>query len=373
MGGLGNRMIQYLAARALASRVPGSQIAQIHLPEWGLQIAPAPPAEDEVLVVTEPLLDLDRLAVLLNSGRVRRVDIRSYAQRMANLPPQEACLDLFTGVPGLRTAPDELLINIRQGDILDGHHPDYVLVPPDFYAELVERTGLSPVFLGQLDHSPYMVTLRDRFPRARYVSSQGALADFAAVRAARHVVPAISTFSWLAAWLSGAEHVHLPVLGLLHPLQSPDTNLLPLFDPRYSFHLFPHHYAVPVEQAAAAHRSLRGLWREVSPGRLAAMLAAAPPRQDVAAYLALYDEAFYLAAHPDIAGAVRDGHMPDGRHHYEHHGFAEGRQGFALDRAWYCQTYPIAAVELGQGDARDAFDHYVAIGRARGYRRTPQS
>ena len=137
-GGLGNRMIQFLAARALADRVPGSRVVQIHLPEWGVQIAPAPP-DDEMLVVTQPLLDLDRLALLLNAGRVRRVDIRSYAQRMENFSARETYADLFRGQPETRMAPDELLINIRQGDILDGHHPDYVLVPPDFYAELVAR------------------------------------------------------------------------------------------------------------------------------------------------------------------------------------------------------------------------------------------
>lgn len=373
MGGLGNRMIQYMAARALAARVPDSRVVQIHLPEWGVQVAPVPPDGQEVLVVTEPHLNLDRLALLLNTGRIGRVDIRSYAQRMENFSSRDAYADLFGGPPAFRTAPDELLINIRQGDILDGHHPDYVLVPPEFYAWLALRTGLSPVFLGQIEDLPYLSALRERFPKARFVPSQGAIADFATLRAARHIVPAVSTFSWLAAWLSDSEHVHLPVLGLLHPLQSPATHLLPMDDARYSFHVFPHHYAEPVDRVAAAHAALRGLWREVPAHKLAAMLGSVPPRQSLADYLAVFDEGFYLGAHPDIAGAVRDGHMPSGHHHYEHHGFAEGRQGFALDRAWYCRTYPIAAVELGQGDAADAADHYVAIGRARGYRRAPDS
>ena len=54
-------------------------------------------------------------------------------------------------------------------------------------------------------------------------------------------------------------------------------------------------------------------------------------------------------------------------------GFMRAARGFELDRAWYCRTYPIAAVELGQGEAADAADHYVAVGRARGYRRGPRS
>jgi hypothetical protein len=50
-------------------------------------------------------------------------------------------------------------------------------------------------------------------------------------------------------------------------------------------------------------------------------------------------------------------------------GFDEGRTGFALDRAWYCRTYPIAAVEIAQGEYWDADHHYLEAGRDRGYRR----
>jgi hypothetical protein len=197
------------------------------------------------------------------------------------------------------------------------------------------------------------------------------VADFACIRASHNIVPAISTFSWLAAWLSDAARVFMPVLGLFHPLQAPATHLLPLDDARFTFFLFPHHYAVPVGHVAQAHAALRGLWRAMPPAGLRALLAAAPAPPDRAAYLAAYDEAFYLARHPDIAAAVMAGHMPSGRHHYEHFGLAEGREGFAIDRAWYCRTYPIAAVELGQGDAADVAAHFLTIGRARGYRTGP--
>ncbi len=369
MGGLGNRMIQYMAALALAARVPGVRVEKVHLAEWGIQIPPGEIDPARTAVVASPSVPLDGLAAALRDGRIDCVDIRTYAQRMENFLPVQAYRDLFGGPSATGAGPGELLCNIRQGDILDARHPDYVLVPPPFYAELVERTGLRPVFMGQLEPSPYMDALRARFPQARFQPSGGALADFAYLRGSRHIVPAVSTFSWLAAWLSDAAQVFLPVLGLLNPLQARTTQLLPLDDPRFSFTLFPHHFAVPVAQCAAAHASIGGLWRGVPRARLRALLNRPDPPRDRGEYLAAFDEAFYLSRYPDIAEAVAGGHMPSGRHHYEQFGFAEGREPFAIDRAFYCQAYPIAAVELGQGDAADVVDHWVTLGRERGYRR----
>jgi len=65
------------------------------------------------------------------------------------------------------------------------------------------------------------------------------LADFERLRSARHVVTSVSSFAWLATWLSDAQTIHVPVLGLLNPAQRPDVDLLPLDDPRYRFYRFP--------------------------------------------------------------------------------------------------------------------------------------
>ena len=295
--------------------------------------------------------------------------IESYAQHTDNFLPAAAYRDVFRS-PSVRGAgPRELLCNIRQGDILDAHHPDYVLLPVEYYAELVERTGLAPVFAGQLEDSPYMEALRRRFPAARMVPSQGAVADFAFIRASCHIVPAVSTFSWLAAWLSEAETVHMPVVGLFNPSQSPGTQLLAWEDRRFSFTLFPFHYAVPVARFAAAHAAVRQLWRQMPAPALRALLARTPPPRDRAATLAAFDEAFYLGHYPDVAASVAGGHMPSGRHHFEFCGCDEGREAVGVDAAWYCTAYPIAAVEMSQGEAAGPADHWVSIGRARGYRR----
>jgi hypothetical protein len=311
--------------------------------------------------------------VALRSGALQRVDIRTYAQRIENfLPPACYRTELSARGPAWSgTGPDELLCNIRQGDILDGHHPDYVLIPIGFYADLIEETGLAPVFMGQLEDTPYMRLLRARFPHARFLPSRGATVDFERIRRARNIVPSISTFAWLAAWLSEANRIFLPVLGLLHPAQNRGVDLLPLGDKRYRFYVFPIHYAVPVAQAQAAHETIRGLWRYLPSDRLAAQLSRAPPPRQKPMFLEAFDETFYRAVNPDIAAAIEAGDLPSGRHHYETCGYDEGRAGFALDRAWYCRRYPIAALEVADGACCDADQHWLEIGRQRGYRRGP--
>jgi len=373
MGNLGNQMVQYMVALSLASRV-GSRcvLSQVGLHDWNI-VHPSVAGEFRTEIVTNPHPDLERLAAALRDGSLQRVDIRTYGQRMENFLTPEFYRGVFVHEgPAVRGAgADELLCSIRQGDVLDGHHPDYVLIPADFYEEVARVTGLRLVFAGQLEDSPYMAELRARFPQARFLPSRGPLADFERIRRSVNIIPSVSTFAWLAAWLSEAQQIFLPVLGVLHPLQSRDTNLLPLGDPRVRFYLFPFHYAVPVERAAAAHASLRGLWRYVEHGRLAELLWPARRERRLDRYLEYFDEAFYLTAYPDIAAAVREGHFPSGRHHYEYFGFHEGREPFFIDKSWYCQTYPMAAIELSQGEYDDTYQHWLDIGRARGYQRAP--
>jgi hypothetical protein len=374
MGNLANQMIQYMVALSLASRVGRCLISNVGLHGWNI-VHPPVEGEFRTEIVVEQSPDLDRLAAALRDGTLQRVDIRCYGQRMQNF----LAADFYRGVfvysgPEVRGAgPDELLCSVRQGDILDGHHPDYVLIPVDFYEEVAHATGLRLVFCGQLEDSPYMQELRRRLPEARFLPSRGPMTDFERIRRSVNVMPSVSTFGWLAAWLSEARHIFMPVLGLLHPLQSRSTFLLPLGDPRVRFYLFPFNYAVPVDRVAASHASMRGLWRLVDHGRLAEILRPAPRPRHLHRYLDHFDETFYRLAYPDIAAAIDAGHLPDGRHHYEHFGFAEGREAFFIDKSWYCQTYPIAAIELSQGEYDDPHHQWLEIGRARGYRRAPQA
>ncbi len=371
MGNLGNQMIQYMVARAVADYAGPARLSGVGLPLFGLHHPPIDGDFPATEIVTSHRVEVDRLARALVAGRLQRIDIRTYGQRLENFLPAQAYRNVFTAdVPQAAGAgADELLCNIRQGDILDGHHPDYVLLPLDFYAALIGQTGLRPVFMGQLEDSCYFDALRVRFPAARFVPSGGAAVDFERIKRSRFIVPAVSTFSWLAAWLSDAERIFLPVLGLFNPAQNRGVDLLPLWDPRYRFFQFPLHYGTHVSGIGAAHASLRGLWRQMTPAALAASLAQIPPPRQKSKYLTAFDEGFYCNTHADIAAAVAEGHLPSGRYHYDMSGFDEGRIAFALDRAFYCREYPIAGLEIAAGKFHDPEQHWLEVGQERGYRR----
>ena len=375
-GGLGNRMMQFMAGWRLASLVPGCRLGNASLPEWGIDLPPIPPGPAPVHRLRDSsapgghLLDLAGLAAAMNDGRIRWLELDHYGQNIRNFPSRDVAAALFRGTvaPIAAFGRETLLINIRGDEILAAPHPHYTLVPVAFYQELVAQTGLQPVFLGQLDPGPYTQALRSAFPDARFIPSQGAMADFATLRAARNLVVAVSTFSWLAAWLSEAEQVHLPLTGFLNPAQAQETDLLPLDDPRYRFTLFPINYAVPVAEFESAHRALAGTWRRMHPAMIEELMRRRP-RFPLGAHRmrAAFDEAFYLARYPDVRESVGAGGYASGRDHYLMEGYAEGREAFALDRAWYCRAYPLAAIEVGQGDFANLHEHYVAVGRDRGY------
>jgi predicted SAM-dependent methyltransferase len=87
--------------------------------------------------------------------------------------------------------------------------------------------------------------------------------------------------------------------------------------------------------------------------------------------LLFFDEGFYVACNSDVSESIRAGWIASGREHYIQHGFKERRAPFALDPAWYAARHPLAAVEVAHGGYVDFIDHYVAVGKARGYRPTP--
>ena len=373
MGNLGNQMFQLMAAKSLQSLMEGSVISGQGLPAWGISMPSAKREGRRVAIATEQRLDLTRLAERVRAGESDYIDIRSYCQHMDNLPlghrAYSALFPFDSATPGDGGDTSELVINIRAGEILDARHPDYTLVPIEFYRELVRETQLRPVFCGQTEpDNVYVTRLMQTFPEGVFIPNSGPMATFAYMRRSKYLVPSISTFSWLAAWLSEAETVFLPVLGLYNPMQCRQHNFIPLGDARYHFHLFPASYAVPVAQVEQTHASLRGTWRYMTHPALRGYMTA-PLRVQAGAehLLAFFDEAFYRQKYEDVDQSIASSGFPSGRHHYEHHGMYEGREPFRLDMAWYVTRYPLAAMEIGQGDFLNPHHHFVAVGHARGY------
>jgi hypothetical protein len=376
MGRLANLMIEYMVALKFADMAPDCRISNICIPAWGIHHSPlqspGPVASEE----REQYIDLPALADLAWSQRIARVEWTGFGQRMENfLPPQryaEVFKSPFTTPMGY--GPEYLVCPVRAEDILHGRNPNYVLTPVEFYRDIVAMTELKPVFIGQTHPNAYMDRIRAAFPDAVVRAPQDdPLVDFETIRQSKHALIGVSTFAWLAAWLScSLENIYLTVNGLFNPMQKPDVDLLPWGDERFKFFLFPINYGTPLDDYAEVHRRIAPYWRQMPHEALRQQFDAAPRferRRDQA--LAVFDEGFYLETNGDVA-AVAMNHGPGfARGHYAHHGFQERRLPMRLDPVWYAREYPLAAFEVAQGDYADFAHHYGVVGKARGYRPFP--
>lgn len=160
---------------------------------------------------------------------------------MEYYPCVDFCSSLFpNSIPKLQINDNEILINIRGAEILRAVHPDYVPVPIDFIEQVLNETGLSPVIMGQIGNDFYSEELKKRIPHARLIKHSSMREDFDLIRNSKNIILSVSTFSWIAAWLSKTnQKIHLPMLGFLNPKQRNDINLLPIWDDRYVFYKFP--------------------------------------------------------------------------------------------------------------------------------------
>lgn len=373
-GNIGNQMIQYLVARALRLMVPDLVISNVSMPDWGIE-EPEVPVRGRVVSFAEPnRVPLAAFRDLFAGGGLDCIRYAGYGQRIENFPDWREASGWFRrddlAIEGF--GPEHLVINVRTGEILDGRHRAYVLVPVEFYRDLVRLTGLAPVFMGQVGDDPYSRALREAFPRARFIPSGGAIHDFELLRRSTFVVPSVSTFAWLACWLSGrARTIFLPLTGLFNPMHWRDHDFAPTGDARFRFFLFPANYASDVAALALDHGPLRGRQREVEAADLARMKTRPDLRpRRIEEYLPHFDEAFYRRRYPDVRRAVESG-LHSGLWHYAVSGFREHREVLPIDRHWYVRTYPEAADDIGAGRFEDEWHHFASVGARRGYRPVP--
>jgi hypothetical protein len=227
--------------RALQEKVPSSMLIGYELKDFNLR-RPADITLTGVGIKLERhAVDVNRTAYLLNKGIIDHVNCAGFFLRMDYYESNSKFSALFNAPEDLCTGFDErhLVINVRSGDIMRGIHVDYAPLPINYYRYLVYRTGLLPVFMGQIDESEYVQRLQKAFPDAIFIQSQGALKDFETIRRSKNIAIPISTFSWLAAWFSEADNIYLPIYGAYNPNQRPDVDLLPVGDMRYKFCAFP--------------------------------------------------------------------------------------------------------------------------------------
>jgi hypothetical protein len=372
-GGLADQMMQYMLALKFASLVPGCRISNVRLPAWGIDL-PAIEVQGASLAWTSPRsLDMASLAQRMKAGELHRLQYGGRHQRMEYLLDRNSYRDVFrtTDHRDVGYGADHLVCHLGAADASRTPHDGYVLAPVAFYRDIVAQTRLRPVFIGDTGPSHYLDRLLEALPQAIVRPPGDMILDFEIVRQSRNVVVGCSMLCWLAAWLSDAEQIIFPVNGALNPRQDGRVNLLPLGDPRYRFHLFPINHAEPDPAVAARHQAIEGLWREVPHDYLRRLLAEAPrvPRR-IEPFLELFDEDYYIMRFPSVRKALADGWLASGLAHFTKWGFEDGLGWwcFDLDEHWYTTQYPMAALEIAQGDYADCRHHYAEIGRKRGYR-----
>ena len=368
-GNLASRMFQYMTALSIVELAGGGRIAGANLPEWQMEPTTIPSDGQQATRDNGQWVPVQRLSRLLQDCLVERVILEGACHNVNNLLPPERYRDVFSVDPNLGRQTDarSLLIVIRGDATMDAAQEDDVLVPVQFYADVIAETGLRPVFMGQLSPSPYMDAIRARFPDAAYWESVGGLADFATILKAKNIVVSISTFSWLAAWLSRATQIILPLSGMLNPFQNQSQNFVPAQDPRYRFYRFPINYAVPVAHYEPVHEALNGRWTPATADEIASLRTAMPtePRK-VTDYLAVFDEGYYLHHWQDVREGVVAGWLKSGRGHFSGSGFAENRRAFDLDHKFYSVAYPEAAEAIAQGKYLDFWHYHASVGHKMG-------
>jgi hypothetical protein len=237
-GRLANQMIQLMFARRI-QQLCRSEVVVVgyDLPEWSIRAEVSGERPRSNLSVGSDLTRVDYLAAMIDRYRPPAIELDFVVQRVGNYGDAGQFREMFPlREEGVEIAKDRLLIHIRAGDVSVPWHGSYGPIPIAYYQYLVSKAELAPVFIGEISPSPYIEALRRAFPDAAFIGGASALEDFQTIRRARHIAVSVSSFSWLAAYLSRAQTIHVPVAGLLDPRAEPDADLLPLGDLRYRFH-----------------------------------------------------------------------------------------------------------------------------------------
>jgi len=365
VGNIGNRMLQYMTAAALRHAGLISGINGLTLPEWGVSYEKTSvPSEFEFPGKFTLAQFMER------SKGLETVGYSSIGLRFESFQDVDCYKRLFDGshIEADGYSADHIVFNVRLGDTANGLHPDYTLIPISFYRHLVERTRLRPVFLGQISDDLYSQTLLNEFPDAEFARSRGAMVDFETLRRSAVICCAVSTFSFLAAWLSDAQKIFFPLTGANNPMQRRDNDMIPTKDPRYEFYAFPINYSGPMDAVVPTLERRAGAWCYIS-RNMATKLLKHESHFSVPIETAIkfFDEEFYLRKYPDITRHVNAGRLRNGLQHFMASGHFEHRQPFELDVRWYANTYPDAAMAVGVGRLGSLHDYHMEVGHTLGH------
>lgn len=239
---MANRLLQYLTAHALAAQIPKCRVTGHEIDEWSLRGEPCGRGHRRWPKLDIQRVDIPWLTQAIDSGQVPALKITAVSSDIDLLPtPARSSALIDAGdAPFHATGPGDVVIHIRLEDIMEpGRHVGYGPLPLAYYREIIEETGLHPVFVGQFGEDAYSTALKSAFPDATILEGGSVLHDFQTIRSAHNVILGVSTFSWLAAWLGAKARIFYPLKGILDPRLNPQINLLPADDARFRCRSFP--------------------------------------------------------------------------------------------------------------------------------------
>ena len=179
---------------------------------------------------------------MIDALKPRLVHVKAMTFRIKNFCAPELYDRYFptTIATSQKLPEDTLLVHIRAGDVSTLTHSSYGPLPISYYQYLAKFTGLKLAFVGELSESDYVQALREQFLDSVFLEGGSPLDDFQTLRRAENVAIAVSSFSWMATFLSRqAKAIHIPLTGFFDPLTAPHIDLLNLADRRIIVHRIP--------------------------------------------------------------------------------------------------------------------------------------
>jgi hypothetical protein len=214
------------------------EIEGYDLPEWGLTKLSSLSSDSSTPTVGDATARALTFARLIDRYRPTQIDLSYLIQRASNYLPKAAYESWFPSSrgEGIKVGENELLIHVRLGDIKTFSHPIYGPLPVSYYRYLTSLTGLTPIFIGEIDACEYCTLLRQAFPTAKFLPAGSILDDFQTIRRARHIALAVSS---VPAYLSDAQNIHMPICGWFDYREYPHIDMLPQGDARFVYHEIP--------------------------------------------------------------------------------------------------------------------------------------
>lgn len=377
MGNTANRALQYLVANKMKETTPDINIENVYLPEWGIDTRCERKSVSRSCSLgwNRYWIDVNGFADCLKRRVISTLFLDAFCFNIDHLPKRETSREILRNLAvgnevikgfGL----DEIVFNIRGGEVLEKVQKDYIVLPKEYYQLIINKSGLKPVFFGQIGDNPYSQYLKDAFPDARFVEGKGAIHDFEVIRKSANIGVAVSTFSWLAAWLSHAQRIYLPIAGMYNPNQMKLQNFLPIGENCYQFVAMPYmeaenlytHTDLFFEKLESCSRYMKFISHDEAKEILTRSKNKWPSQPIVKGF----DPDYYIQENKVIDSRLYINEV-SALQNYLHGGYQQHLAPQDFDQDFYIIQYPDAAFEVGMGYFVDLLDHYLKKGQYLGY------